>query len=161
MLDKTGVAPLELVKSVFPTENELVNFKAVIECYEEIPCNPCESHCTFDAIHIGENMNTKPTLLPEKCVGCGICVGVCPGLAIMLAKVSNEKAVFTIAYEFNPKPNVQEVWHAINRHGDIIGDATILKVVDNKRVDHTALITIQTDRKHLYDFITIRSKDHE
>jgi len=161
MLDSTGIPSRTQVLSVFLHEDELVNYKAVIECYEQIPCNPCESHCPFDAIHIGENLNNRPNLISEKCVGCGICVGVCPGLAIMLAKVSSTKATFTIAYEFNPKPSVQDVWHAIDRSGNILGDATILKVVESLKLDHTALITVQTDRKFLHDFITIRSKNHE
>lgn len=161
MLDRTGVPTKAQVLSIIPKEDDLVSFKAVIECYEKIPCNPCESHCPFDAIHIGENLNDRPNLLVEKCVGCGICVGVCPGLAIMLAKVSTTKATFTIAYEFNPKPVTQEIWHAIDRSGNILGDATILKVVETKKHDHTALITVQTDRTFLHDFITIRSKQHE
>lgn len=161
MLDRTGIPTRKQVLSVFPKEDELVNYKAVIECYEQIPCNPCESHCPFDAIYIGDNLNYRPDLISEKCVGCGICVGVCPGLAIMLAKVSSSKATFTIAYEFNPKPTVQDTWYAIDRSGKILGDAIILKVSENKKQDHTALITVQTDKAFLHDFITIRSKDHE
>ncbi|MBW2487610.1 MAG: hypothetical protein JRE72_09330, partial [Deltaproteobacteria bacterium] len=29
---------------------------AVLECLEDIPCNPCESSCKFDAITVGEDI---------------------------------------------------------------------------------------------------------
>lgn len=160
MLSKTGVPTPQQVLSVFPKEDDLKTLKAIIECYDEIPCNPCESHCPFDAISIGENINTPPKLIVERCVGCGICVSVCPGVAIMLAKVSDSKATFTIPYEFNPKPSPQQIWHAIDRHGNVIGDAVILKTVDTPKQDYTALISVQVDRSLLHDFVTIRSK-HE
>lgn len=35
---------------------------AVIECVQEIPCNPCESSCRFGAITIGEQITDLPTL---------------------------------------------------------------------------------------------------
>ncbi len=159
MLDKTGVATQQQILSVFPKKEELSSLKAIIECYEEIPCNPCESHCPFDAIHIGDNINTRPQLIVDRCVGCGICVAICPGVAIMLAKVNQDKATFTIPYEFNPKPKVQEIWHAINRHGQIIDDAIVTRVVDTPKQNHTALITVVMDQSLLHDFITIRSKD--
>ncbi len=159
MLDKTGVPTKQQVLSVFPSTRELTSLKAIIECYEEIPCNPCESHCPFDAISVGENINTRPQLVVDRCVGCGICVAICPGVAIMLAKVNEDKATFTIPYEFNPKPNVQDVWHAINREGRIIGDAVVTRVIDTPKQNHTALISVVVDQSLLHDFITIRSKD--
>jgi Fe-S-cluster-containing hydrogenase component 2 len=159
MLNKTGIPTKQHVLSVFPATHELSSLKAIIECYEEIPCNPCESHCPFDAIIVGKNINTRPQLIVDRCVGCGICVAICPGVAIMLAKVNEQKASFTIPYEFNPKPNVQDVWHAINREGHIIGDAVITRVVDTPKQNHTALISVVVDRTLLHDFITIRSKD--
>lgn len=159
MLDKTGIPTKQQVLSVFPKTHELTSLKAIIECYEEIPCNPCESHCPFDAIVVGENINTRPQLVVDRCVGCGICVAICPGVAIMLAKVNEHKASFTIPYEFNPKPQVQDVCNAINREGQIIGDALITRVVDTPKQNHTALISVVVDRTLLHDFITIRSKD--
>ena len=35
---------------------------AVVECLQEIPCNPCESACKFGAIQIGENITALPCL---------------------------------------------------------------------------------------------------
>lgn len=161
MLDKTGIALPEQVLSRFPKKEFLAKAKAVIECYQDIPCNPCQTSCPFGAIHIGEDINVQPKLIVEKCTGCGICVTSCPGLAIMLAKTEVDKAVFKIPYELLPVPKKNEIWHAVNRAGDIIGDAFIESVQSIPKQDKTYLVTVKTDLNLLYDFITIRSKDHE
>ena len=57
---------------------------AVIECIQEIPCNPCEAACRFGAIQIGDPITNLPKLIENKCTGCGICVANCPGLAIFI-----------------------------------------------------------------------------
>ena len=161
MLSKTGVASFNDVQSVFPSKEKLNSFKAVIECYQEIPCNPCEMYCPFNAITIGDNINIRPTLVVDKCVGCSICVSVCPGVAIMLAKTNSSKSQFVIAYEFKPKPRVEEKWYAVNRAGEVIGEALIKKVVDTKKQDFSTLVTVECDASMLYEFSTIRRKAHE
>ncbi len=42
---------------------------AVIECCEEIPCNPCMSACPHHAIVIEGGIHHIPQLKPELCVG--------------------------------------------------------------------------------------------
>ena len=53
MLNKDGYPSLEQVKSNFPEKSVIVKPKAIIEYYEKIPCNPCETSCPFKAITIG------------------------------------------------------------------------------------------------------------
>ena len=156
MLSKSGIPTKQQIQSVFPKQKDLLQMKAIIECYEEIPCNPCETYCPFDAIEIGPQMNHRPQLIVDRCIGCSICVSVCPGVAIMLASVDDDVAKFTIAYELLPLPEVNWIWHGVNRAGEVIGDVTITKVVKNK--DHSALITLETMRDYLYDLVTIRRK---
>jgi Fe-S-cluster-containing hydrogenase component 2 len=156
MLDKTGIPSQEQVKSRFPEESLLVKPKAVLECYEDIPCNPCSTNCPFNAIEIGEDINRQPRLLVEKCTGCGQCVTVCPGLAIMTAQVSNDRAIFKIPYEFLPFPRIGEIWDAVDRGGNVIGKAVIEKTVLTPKQDKTMLLTVSVDRSLLYDFISVR-----
>jgi Fe-S-cluster-containing hydrogenase component 2 len=161
MLNKTGVPTKQQVLSRFPEKSVLVKPKAIIECYEDIPCNPCSTSCPFDAIHIGEDINQQPVVNFDKCTGCGICVFNCPGLAIIVAEEKQDKAKFKIAYEFNPKPVANEVWYGVNREGEIICDALIEKVTLTNRHDKTALVSVSVDTKYMYDFVTIRGKDNE
>jgi len=156
MLDKTGVATKELVLSRFFDEKILARPKAILECYEDIPCNPCSTSCPFDAIHIGEDINQQPKLDPEKCTGCGICVTSCPGLAIIVAQIKFDQAIFKIPFEFNPKPNVGDLVDGINRSGEKICDAKIIKVTTTKKNDKTSLIEVSVPIEYLHEFVTVR-----
>lgn len=156
MISKTGVPSKEMVLSVFPKLEVLVKPKAVIECYQDIPCNPCETSCPFHAIAIGDNINAQPILNPNLCTGCGICIHSCPGLAITVVSVFNDKAIFKIPYELLPVPKVNEVWDAIDRKGDIIGKGHIENVLQASKQDKTLVITVSVLKTLLYDFITIR-----
>ena len=156
MLKVTGVAEANQIKTRFPPLDYLIKPKAIIECYEDIPCNPCSTSCPFQAIHIGVDINQQPKLNVELCTGCCICVHSCPGLAIMVAQSLEDKIRFKIPYEFLPIPKVGEVWNAINRSGKLIGKAIIEKVINTKKQDQTLIIQVLVDKDLLYDFVTIR-----
>ena len=160
MLKETGIPTLEQVLSRFPNKDHLLRPKAILECYEDIPCNPCETSCPFDAIKIGENINNQPVLDVERCTGCGICLQACPGLAIIVAQIKDDQAIFKIPYEFIPMPEKNQIWYGVNRSGDVICDAKIESILLTKKQDHTAMVTVSVPKKHLYDFVTIRGR-HE
>ncbi len=58
---------------------------AVIECTEEIPCNPCCTACPQGAITMAEGLSSLPCLNRGKCTGCGLCIPCCPGQAIFVS----------------------------------------------------------------------------
>jgi len=155
LLEVKGYPTKDQVKEKFPTD--LIKPKAIIECYQEIPCNPCETSCPFDAITIGRDINKRPVIDFDKCTGCGVCVYSCPGLAIMVANVKDDLAYYKIPYELLPLPKKGDIWQGINRKGEVLCDATILNVIKNKSTDRTAVIHVSVPKKYLYDFITIRS----
>lgn len=161
MLTKTGVPTVEQVLSKFPKRTVLMKPKAIIECYEDIPCNPCETSCPFNAIRIGENINQIPEIDFDTCTGCALCVPSCPGLAVVIAQIKGDRAWFKIPYEFLPKPKKGEIWQGLNRHGVTICDALIEGVMESPKNDHTSLVTVSVPESALYDFITIQVKDHE
>lgn len=158
MLNKTGVPTKDQINECFPSQQQLIRPKAIIECYEKIPCNPCSTSCPHQAIYIGDDINERPQLSVNRCTGCGICVYHCPGLAIVVAQLKEDRAWFKIPYEMLPHPQKGEVWHGINRSGEIICDALIEQVMTNPKSDHTVLVTASVDATYLYDFITIRKK---
>lgn len=157
MIEKDGVATLKMVKSKFPKKEVLFRPKAIIECYQEIPCNPCETSCPFDAITIGSDINKIPQVDFDKCTGCGICAKVCPGLAIMIVMIKNGKAYFKIPYELLPLPLIGEKWQAVNRNGEILDKPCFIEGVQ-KNKDMTTIVTVSIEQPYLYEFVTIRSK---
>ena len=81
MFEKTGVATREMVMTKFPSVERIDKGPvAVVECYQKIPCNPCQTACPFGAINIGCDINNIPERDENVCTGCGMCVAKCPGL---------------------------------------------------------------------------------
>ena len=157
MLNTNGVPDKKLIMTRFPEKEYLIKPLAITECYEAIPCDPCSTSCPFDAIYIGEDINTPPIVDFEKCTGCGICVYNCPGLAIFIVQELDEKhARFKIPYELRPLPIKGETWSGVNRAGEIITEVLIEKVSLTDRQDKTALIQVLVPVEFINDFITIR-----
>jgi sarcosine oxidase subunit alpha len=65
----------------------------VFYCNQEIPCNPCTSVCDQKQIETIDGLITQlPYFKGEKdCIGCGKCVAVCPGLAVILMDYRKDK----------------------------------------------------------------------
>jgi len=122
---------------------------ATIECLEDIPCNPCESSCNVDAIFVGEDITNIPHLDGEKCVACQTCVYICPGQAIFMVdeSLANGMATVMMAYEYRPLPEKEDVVSALDRAGQILGDATVVAVRKTQRMDRTATVTIEVPRE--------------
>jgi Fe-S-cluster-containing hydrogenase component 2 len=122
---------------------------AVIECPEEIPCNPCESSCKVDAIEVGSDIIDLPKLYEDKCIGCLTCVAVCPGQAIFVVDESlpDNRAAVTMPYEYLPLPQKGETVTALDRAGNALGDAVVTAVRQSKKNDQTVVVTIEVPRE--------------
>ena len=122
---------------------------AIIECIEEIPCNPCVESCPQGAITMPGGLNQIPRIDWEKCTGCGLCVSRCPGLAIFImdAAAGNDLASVSLPYEFTPLPEKGERVMVLDREGNELGPADVLRVQKGKRVDRTVVITVAVPRQ--------------
>lgn len=140
----------ELKKSPgYPSENRFrKGMVAVIECDQEIPCNPCEDICPFKAIIIGTPITQLPVMNDELCTGCGSCVAGCPGQAIfMVNKVySQEEDLVGIPYEYIPVPQKGDQVDVANRDGDVLGKGTIVKVVNTKANNRTNVVYVAVQK---------------
>ena len=134
-----------------PSEKRARNGKAVviIECFEEIPCNPCETVCPFGAIKVGEPITNIPVLNEAQCVGCGRCISVCPGLAISVLNYNyNEnEAALTVPFEFLPLPENREEIIAVDIKGKYVAQGKIVRVIPQEKNNRTSLITFSFPRK--------------
>lgn len=151
-IEYTGVSSLQELKNTngFPSEKRFKKGPvAVIECIQEIPCNPCVDACPYGAITIEGSINNLPILDGDKCKGCGLCISKCPGLAIFLVDInfSKEQAAVSFPYEFLPLPKVGEEISAVNREGKFITMARVLKVQNGIKNDRTPIVTIIVPKK--------------
>lgn len=122
---------------------------AVIECTQDIPCNPCETSCKAEAISVGADITNLPHLDEAKCVGCRTCIPICPGQAIFMVdeSLANGKAVVTMPYEFLPLPEEKEGVTALDRSGAELGDATVTSVKKTAGMDQTAIVAIEVPKE--------------
>lgn len=133
---------------------------AVIECIQEIPCNPCETACKQNAIKIGQPITTLPVLDEDACTGCGVCIAKCPGLAIFLVDktYSATEATVSFPYEYTPLPEKDEVVEAVNRAGQIVCKGKVVKVLNPKSFDRTPVVTLAIMKEYADDVRSMKRK---
>jgi Fe-S-cluster-containing hydrogenase component 2 len=133
---------------------------AVLECLEDIPCNPCEASCKYDAITVGEDITTPPHLIEDNCVGCRSCVPICPGQAIFVVDESlpDNRATLEMIYEYRPLPEKGETVIALDRAGQQLGEAVVTAVKQTKKMDQTATVIIEFPREWSMTARAIRLK---
>jgi len=97
----SGVPTKDDLKKVIPSSKVLGQGPVVIvECFQNIPCDPCAASCPSGAIRPFEDINDLPVVDYNKCTGCGLCIASCPGLAIFVVDVnySNTEALIKLPY---------------------------------------------------------------
>lgn len=143
---KTGVVSKEDIQT--PSQERLEEGPvAVIECVEEIPCDPCVATCPQDAISMG-NITDTPNMDFDDCIGCGLCVTECPGLAIFMLDCSGEGCEVTVPYEYLPVPEKGDTVRALDRKGVSVQKAEVTSVRSSGR---TYAITMKIDRENVWD----------
>ncbi len=83
--------PEELPEGVYP----------VLHCNQEIPCNPCMTSCPAGLISTAGHPILGVPEYSGGCTGCGICVAVCPGLAVTTVdrREDPDRPLVTIPFE--------------------------------------------------------------
>ena len=145
----SGVIPLSELKRhpSYPSEKRFAKGPiAIIECVEEIPCNPCQTVCNRSVITVGEPITNLPRLIDQEdlCNGCGQCVVICPGLAIFIVNktFSETEAAVALPYELLPLPAKGDPIIGIDRAGKPVCDGRVHRVQDAKAYDRTNVVTI-------------------
>lgn len=152
---RTGIINEDDLRGRVPSRERLLKGPcAMIECVEEIPCNPCEDACPAGAISVGDPITTPPTVDFERCTGCGACVGVCPGLAIFLLDLSGGVAKLTLPHELLPVPEAGEEVELLSRAGEVVGKGKVLRA---RRAGTTWIVTVELPEEVLlYEVRAIR-----
>ena len=149
---------MNLLKKGFVADDEIERYPGVIhtkgihpiiECTQNIPCNPCESSCPKKCIYIGKDITSLPTLTKDfECIGCGMCVASCSGQAIFLVDEETEPGFGTVTmpYEFYPLPKAGDKGMALSREGKSCCEAEVVDVKSMKAFDKTNLLTIKVPK---------------
>jgi Fe-S-cluster-containing hydrogenase component 2 len=159
-LRATGVPSKEELETSpgYPSQEALAKGPiVVIECLQDIPCNPCEPACPNGAILVGDPITNLPVFLADRCDGCGRCIPLCPGQAIFRVDMtySEEKATVSFPYEFFPLPQKGDTVKGVNRAGETVCDAEILRVQRPKGFDRTVVITIAVPKERAVEVRSI------
>lgn len=135
----------------FPGVTHRKGIHPVIECTQNIPCNPCQDACPKKCISIGANITSLPIAVPDAdCINCGMCVASCSGQAIFLVDedCGDGTATVTLPYEFLPLPEVGAKGDALGRNGQKVCDAEVVQVKSMKAYDKTNLLTMRVPKEY-------------
>ncbi|MFQ5763000.1 MAG: 4Fe-4S dicluster domain-containing protein [Candidatus Bathyarchaeia archaeon] len=148
-LQALGLVPTpEIVERRYPV--------AVSECIQEIPCNSCVLACKLNAITM-KNINDIPIVDFNRCNGCGACLRVCPGLALFMVHAKGEKGFVTFQYELLPTPQVGEEVEGLDRRGETVTTAKVVRIFPPERNDGTALLTVEVSKNFVMDVRAIKT----
>ncbi len=124
-------------------------YRPILHCYQEIPCNPCTTVCPHDSIQLSGKTGTIMDLpqFSGKCIGCGLCVLICPGLAITLVRRAQEEgmAEVILPHEFD--------------HDYKKGDEIELRDKDGLPVGTGRVKSTRFNRKHRTHLITVEVRE--
>jgi len=149
-----------LLKHGFVADDEIERFPGVthkkgihpvIECTQNIPCNPCQDACAKRCISIGHNITSLPIVVGDsECVNCGMCVASCSGQAIFLVDedCGDGTATVTLPYEFLPLPAEGTKGIALGRNGLEVCKAEVVTVKSLKAFDKTNLLTMRVPKEY-------------
>ncbi len=138
--------------SRFPGFRKVAEVHPVIECTQNIPCNPCQDACKKGCISIGDNITSLPISVDEShCINCGMCVASCSGQAIFLVAEETEPGYgeVTIPYEFLPLPEVGDKGTGLGRDGRPLCPVEITRVRSSKAFDGTNLVTMKVPMRFI------------
>jgi len=160
MLERTGIPTDDDLEKVIPDKKRLAKGPVVIiECFQKIPCDPCAISCKLGAIKPFEDINDLPVVDFDKCTGCGICISSCPGLAIFVINLnySEEKSLIKLPHEMLPLPEKGEEVYALDRAGNIMGKAKVVKVLKIKNKTH--IISLEVPKSMIMKVRSIKVED--
>ncbi len=149
LLEKGYVSDDEIER--YPGVTHRKGVHPVIECTQNIPCNPCQDACPKKCISIGKDITSLPIVVDDcDCINCGMCVASCSGQAIFLVDedCGDGTATVTLPYEFLPLPEEGAVGNALGRDGQVVCKAEVVSVKTAKAFDKTYLLTMRVPKEY-------------
>ena len=145
MLQNDGIPTKDDIAKVTPSDARFSQGPvAVVECFQEIPCDPCVNACKRGAISMPRDINDLPVVNAELCNGCGLCISFCPGLAIFVVDktYSDDFALVKLPYEYVPVPQTGQLVTALSRAGEDLGRFEVVKVTSGGKKNMTYTVSL-------------------
>lgn len=159
MLSKTGVPVKEQIESIKPDRDRLARGPVVIvECFQEIPCDPCYTSCKSGCFLPFDDINDLPRMDLDRCNGCGVCISSCPGLAIFMIDetYSEREALVSIPWEFTPLPPEGSEVAGLDREGNMVTPVTVKKVRSSPMKNGTYILTLIVPKEFVDEVRSIK-----
>jgi len=117
----------------------------IIHCLQEIPCNPCSTICPTNSITLQNDPIMGIPVYEGNCTGCGMCVAICPGLAITLVdyRLDEMNPLVVIPYE-------------VSNHKIAVGDKVITTDIDGNHLGEFPVIKIRKHKKTITDLVSVQ-----
>ena len=160
MLINDGIPTKEDIAAVTPPEERLAKGPvAILECFQEIPCNPCVKACKRGAISMPNDINDLPVLDAELCNGCGLCITLCPGLAVFVVDktYSEDLALVKLPFEYVPVPKQGQFAAGLDRAGKELGWFEVIKVTSGGKKNMTWIVTLAVPQELVMEVRNIQA----
>jgi Fe-S-cluster-containing hydrogenase component 2 len=145
MLMNDGIPTKDDIAKITPSDERFAKGPVVVvECFQEIPCDPCVKACKQGAITMPGDINALPVVDEKLCNGCGFCISLCPGLAIFVVDktFSDDYALVKLPYEYVPVPQAGQCVTALNRAGEELGCFEVIRVTSGGEKNMTRTLFI-------------------
>ena len=159
MLIKNGVPTKDDLAKVTPSDERFSGGPiAIAECFQEIPCDPCVKACKLGAITLQKDVNSLPIVDAHLCNGCGLCIPMCPGLAIFVIdkNYSEERALVRLPFEYVPVPRAGQYVSGLSRAGEVLGDFEVIKVISGGKINKTYTVSLAVPKELAMEVRDIR-----
>ncbi|MCL1975489.1 MAG: 4Fe-4S binding protein [Firmicutes bacterium] len=159
MLINDGIPTKDDLDKIYPSPERLAKGPvAIVECFQEIPCNPCIKACKQGAITMPRDINDLPLVDVELCNGCGLCISRCPGLAIFVVDktYSEDMALVKLPFEYVPIPKAGQYAVALDRAGQDLGWCEVKKVISGGKKNMTYTISLAVPQEKAMEVRNIR-----
>jgi len=156
-IEQTGIPTREEIESCYPSRRAQDGPVAVFECFQRIPCDPCYWACPQHAVLPFEDINDLPKVDLDKCTGCGICVGRCPGLAVFVVQehFDGEFGLVKMPHEFLPLPSPGDTVELLDRSGEPAGQGKVISVTGRRKGD-TPVVSVSVPAARVKSVRAIR-----
>jgi len=159
VLINDGIPTKEDIVKVTPSDERFAEGPVVIvECFQEIPCDPCVKACKRGAITMSGDINALPVVDYTLCNGCGNCISLCPGLAIFVVDktYSDDFALVKLPYEYVPVPQAGQRVMALSRAGEELGCYEVVRVTTGGKKNMTYTISLAVPQEVVMEVREVR-----